>query len=169
MKRNLIFLDMFDFEKVIYPDVISSGGLGPCIAVGFYNSKLKEGYMVHEPCFHDSKSLDRIINSIKSDGTNLNDLTVYATGNSISCYDDETQKKYNLADRVYVESVLKSFFSKSQLTIKWAKKDTTSELYLDTLKEQFLLQTISNKELFTGNYTRLYSSDEFTLNLPQSL
>lgn len=108
----------------------------------------------------------KYINAIQNDGNNLSNLTIYATGGSYSIRDDKTLKNYTLASRNYVEETLKKYFSKDQLTIKWSKKDTTTELYLNTKTGKFILETILDQDLIIGNYLTTSFLDELEDDLP---
>ncbi len=38
--------------EVSFPDILTSGGLFPCIAIGIYDKQLKKAYLMHESNAH---------------------------------------------------------------------------------------------------------------------
>ena len=137
MSPNVIKVEDSEMKKANYPDTLRSGGLGPCIAIGVYDPKSKSGYMMHEGNFQ-YEDLDGAIQVIERDYGDLSSLKVFATGNSLSSYDDdEEQREYEIANRPFVEQILNKYFQASQLQIEWMPDDVTADLYLYTSNGEF--------------------------------
>jgi hypothetical protein len=141
-----INVDSLEMKKANYPDTLSSGGLGPCIAIGVFDPKTRSGYMMHEPHFR-SVDLDGKINEIRKDYGDLTRLRVFATGNSLSSYESEGQRKFERSNRLYVEQTLRKYFRDSQLQIRWMPDDHNVVLFLDTSTGEFELYVQSLDEM----------------------
>ena len=61
MKKEVKYLELDSGDNTIgnlsHPGKISSGGLGPCIAIGLWNKKNKKIYMLHETMHIETKVL----------------------------------------------------------------------------------------------------------------
>ncbi len=56
MRQNQIVADYIDGKmiKIEFPSVGTTGGLGPCLGLGFYNPNLNLGYILHRMPMYDS-------------------------------------------------------------------------------------------------------------------
>jgi len=145
MYQEDIEVEQFEMKKASYPDTLSSGGLGSCIAIGVYDPKTRSGYMMHEPIFQYA-NLDEKIQEIKRDYGNLARLKLFVAGNSLS-WDDAEQREFERSDRPYVERILRKYFQNSQLQIKWTPDNHIAELFLDTSSGEFDLDVQSLDEM----------------------
>ena len=146
MYQEDIKVEQLEMKKANYPDTLSSGGLGPCIAIGVYDPKTRTGYMMHEPHFQ-YPDLDGKINEIRGDYGDLTRLRVFAAGNSLASDDDAKQRDFERSDRPYVEQTLRKYFQDSQLQIRWMPDDHSAELFLDTSTGEFELDVQSLDEM----------------------
>ena len=146
MHSEYIKVEQFEMKKANSPDILRSGGLGPCIAIGIYDSKTKSGYMMHGLDFQ-SDDLDGKIQEIKKDYGNLTELQIFAVGNSLDSFDNEEQREYEIINRPFVEQILRKYFQDSQLQIKWIHDDHCAELFLDTSTGEFELDIQSLDEM----------------------
>ena len=123
------------------PDLIRSGGLGPCIAVGIYDYFSKSGYMMHEV---DYSCIDfgSKIEMLKRDYGSLNNLKVFAAGNSIFSLDKLEQKDLELSSRYFVEEMLVKYFPVGNIEFNWLDDDVVGELFLDTKTGIFSLDDL---------------------------
>ena len=141
-----IEVDQFEMKKAHYPDILRSGGLGPCIAIGVYDPNTRSGYMMHEPHFQYAK-LDEKIQKILRDYKDASRLKIFVAGNSLSSHDDNTQRGFEMSNRPHVERCMKKYFQDSQVRIQWVPDDHCAELYLDTSTGKFTLDAPSLEEL----------------------
>ena len=146
MHSEDIKVEQFEMKKANFPDTLRSGGLGPCTAIGVYDSKTKSGYMMHEIDFQDA-DLDGKIQEIKRDYGDLTGLEIFVVGNSLDSFDDEEQREYEISKRPYVEQTLRKYFQDSQLQIRWILDDHCAELFLDTSTGEFKLDIQSLDEM----------------------
>lgn len=130
-------LEIDESGRVNYPNVISSGGLGPCIAVGIYDKKSRSGYMMHKAGADNDNDLEIFIqDTLKS--TTKEDLEVWVCGGVIDV-DDEDELDVTHA-RTFVSNLIEKYFKKEQVTLKWAKSRTSSELILNTETGKFTIE-----------------------------
>ena len=69
METEEIYVGMGDLKKALYPNILCSGGLGPCIAVAVYHPATRSGYMLHE---HHA-DIEAKIKEIQEDYRDLSD------------------------------------------------------------------------------------------------
>lgn len=144
MHSEEIIVEQFEMKKANFPDILRSGGLGPCIAIGLYDSKTRSGYMMHEVDYTD---LDRKIREIKRDYCDLRRLKIFVVGNSLDSLGSEEQREYEISKRPHIEQILKKYFQGSQLQIKWMHDNHCAELFLDTSTGIFKLYIQSLDEI----------------------
>lgn len=135
-------LNQGEYGKVKSPEVIASGGLGPCIAIGIYDKKRKCGYMIHADNAHYNKVVTDLLNRILVK-SKLNNLTIYVAGGGANSNDDDYASV--MESRDYVTEELRSRFNSDQITIEWNKHNDTHELFLDTSNGKFYNEN-SNEE-----------------------
>jgi chemotaxis receptor (MCP) glutamine deamidase CheD len=130
-------LEMDESGRVNYPNVISSGGLGPCIAVGIYDKKSRSGYMMHKAGADNDKDLEVFLrDTLKS--TTKEDLKVWVCGGVIDV-DDGDEADVQSA-RNHVINLIEEYFEKEQVSINWAKPRTITELILNTETGKFTIE-----------------------------
>ncbi|MBR9692270.1 hypothetical protein GOV06_05805 [Candidatus Woesearchaeota archaeon] len=123
-----------DWRKASNPDILKSGGLGPCIAIGVYDPNTKTGYMVHIPGMSD-ENLSKFLEVVKNDYPNLDDLIVEAFGAGMDDCEDKEYHEYLKLDRKYVEKKLSKLFK--NLVCDWLPNNCVGELILDTHTGEF--------------------------------
>lgn len=138
MKKE-VYVEMFLMEKEFYPNILNSGGLGPCVAIGIYNPNERSGYMIHHPMPYKD-NLNSFFKVIKKDYKNTSNLKIYVTGNSPSETDDLTQDEhYSL--RTLVEESIENNFESSKLRYDWTDDlNCITSLILDLEKEKFSVE-----------------------------
>lgn len=138
MEPRIIDVNGSEMKRANYPDTLLAC-LGPCIAIGIYDPKTRSGYMMHEPDWKQ-EDLDGKIKKIQKDYDDLSRLKVFVTGNSLTSSDDKKQRKYEKANRPFVERVLKRYFQASNVQIRWMPDDHCCLLYLHTSIGEFKLE-----------------------------
>ena len=138
MKYNpkIIKAEMMEpYVKSTSPNIIVSGGLGPCIAVGAIYKAV--GYMVH---FHsisfsewDLKSLVDLLITLNKEIKNKSKLKIYIAGAGSDPGDSKEEKKLMIKDRnVTLETIAKHKLSDNLEKVEWRKTSYMSqELVLD--------------------------------------
>ncbi|MFH1456439.1 MAG: hypothetical protein ABIF40_05845 [archaeon] len=137
MESKEIEVNLMDMKKAEYPDTLLAD-LGPCVAIGIYHPETRSGYMMHEPHFQHT-DLDGKIQKIQEDYGSLSRLRVFVAGNSLASDDNKKQREYERANRPFVEEVLKKYFQKSQVRIRWMPDNHSCGLYLHTSTGKFQL------------------------------
>jgi len=125
-----------DLVSTYSPNLLSSGGLGPCIAIAFYDSNSKKGFMIHSPHMK-SEDLDSKINELKQELGSLYKVKVFVCGASIDSSFDSEEMEALKSDRIYVSDLLGKYFKKGNIKIKWSPNDSVAELTLDTATGKF--------------------------------
>jgi len=136
-----ITVDQFETKKALFPDILDSGGLGPCIAVAIYDPVTRSGYMAHSPSFDNDEILETLIQRVQEDYGDLSSLRILAFGGAIDTgifLPDQIQGVKRC--RVYVDDILKKHFSAPQIQIKWAANYMIASLILDTSKGRFITE-----------------------------
>jgi len=141
-----IEVEMSEMEKANYPDILRSSGLGPCIAIGFYDPQTRSGYMTHE-AHYQYADLDGQIQEIQGDYGDLSRLKVCAIGNSMEKDMDKEEREFAISSRPHVEQILRKYFDDSQIQFKWMPDDYNAELTLDTLTGEFDVDVFSQMEM----------------------
>lgn len=129
------------------PTIISSGGLGPCVAIGVFDEVKLKGYMAHLQDPDQSDELDKFLNYALEETGNRT-LTVWVTGAAIENEDDDVMIDEIMATRKYVENELAERIPNSKLTIAWSSDNCINELYLSTSSGEFEVEKLRNDELF---------------------
>lgn len=133
-------IEMFKNEKVEFPKTICSGAMGPCITIGIFDNKNKNGYMRHQPSAEHGNDMENFIIETLTE-VSKKDAIVYVSGGAFDKNDKESvTSKSVLISRTHVESIVFKYFRKSQVTIKWIEEDQISELILDTKTGEFSIE-----------------------------
>ena len=135
-KRKVIEVGTMESATAHSPDILYSGGIGPCIAIAIYDPYSKIGHMMHSPDF-ELVNLKEDIEKIVQQSKDPSSLKVYAIGNSLDSEDDEELQNFVLNNRILVEKTLKEIFGEHQLEIFWAPSDHICTLTLDILRGEF--------------------------------
>lgn len=108
--------------------ILRSGGLGPCIALGAYNTSTKVGYMIHSVDL--SLELNQLDLEFKENNVNLSDLVLSVYGSScLNCPSEENEDSL-VKSRDKVTDWLKKHFSEGQYKIEWLEHHRCGELIL---------------------------------------
>ncbi len=118
--------------KAENPQIISSGGMGPCISIGIYDPITKRGYMRHQNSPDNDSEMEDFIIKTLTECFNANILDVYVAGGAEGKFAEGV-----LDSRIYVEELLLKYFDKDQIKTKWSKYDTTTELILNCKTGKF--------------------------------
>jgi len=147
MIGDQIDVEMFEMEKAECPDILASGGLGPCIAIGVYDLQSKSGYMMHDPQFEE-EDLEERIKIIREDYKDLSRLSLFVAGNAFSAGLELGKAGFKgipreriYASRELVINFLKKYFKDSQMKVQWLPDNYTGELYLDTSTGKFTFES----------------------------
>ncbi|MCW3084226.1 MAG: hypothetical protein JWP12_1592 [Bacteroidetes bacterium] len=127
-----ITIEMGEDAKAESPQIISSGGMGPCISVAISDPIGKCGYMRHQSNPENDNDLEDFIIKSLAECSNVNIVKVYAAGGA-----EGEDADHVLDSRKYVLELLSKYFIKSQIKIKWSKHEGVAELVLDTGKGKF--------------------------------
>lgn len=102
----------FEYKKAKAPDILTSGGLGPCIAVGaIYCSK---GYLAHfSHIVPPRPELERLLGDLKKDVKNKSKLKIYIAGGGL----DDCLNKEHLPD-IDLKEVNKDILDTRKTTLK---------------------------------------------------
>jgi len=144
MDQELIEIEMGIPRKAEYPDILYSGGVGPCITVGLWHPSQRVGYMIHD---HDlDTGLPALLTDVERECKNLSDMQVCAVGASL--YVDLPDTKEDMQEMLkgskdFVEKTLADKFSKIQF--HWLEPGHEAELYLDTMMGKFLLKVYDSR------------------------
>lgn len=99
-----IYVEENEYAFARSPDILTSGGLGVCIAIGaLYGNKFKFGGMIHSPDFMVTpKLLDPFLRKLAKKHRDDYPLRLYLAGGNLVC-DDEPSQTYTSSDiRVHV-------------------------------------------------------------------
>jgi len=139
-----VTLNQGESSQVSSPEVIASGGLGPCIAIGIFDSGKKIGYMIHEAnALHDGNIpafLDTILEKSKS-----KNLILYAIGGGMIPKTMDGWEYTNeeiFAARAYAQREIEKRFDPNNVTIEWNDSMSTVELYLDAGAGEFNIEIL---------------------------
>jgi hypothetical protein len=138
MQQNTIVIEQQESGSATYPDILTSGGLWPCIAIGILDTKKRVAYMLHEPNASVDENIKPFLNQILSKHKKEN-LKVYVTGGRVLKEEDETQRRYVAEQKSYVEEILKQTFEYEQITFNWAD-NFFCELIIDTATGEFIVE-----------------------------
>ncbi|MEK6939304.1 MAG: hypothetical protein AABX31_01110, partial [Nanoarchaeota archaeon] len=144
-----IYVEIREMTKAHSRDILWTDGLGPCIAVAVYDPVTKSGYLMHA-LLHTS--LEPHIEQIKNDYLDLSRLHVFVTGNSLSFYNEAEQRKFDFAERLYVEEVIAKSFNKRGTTIRWLPDHHCGELRLDLSTGKFKAGSEKLEDILDDDY-----------------
>ncbi len=139
VEQREIVVGIDEFRKATCPDVLKSGGLGPCIAIGVYNPSDRSGYMLHEADPQTTNYLMEFLRTIEADYGGMDGLRVRVGGNSLSNADtiDRSLREYQKCNRIYVKNTLLNYFERRRIIFRRAPDDNNCELVLDLQKGSF--------------------------------
>ena len=137
METEEIYVGMGDLKKALYPNILCSGGLGPCIAVAVYHPATRSGYMLHE---HHA-DIEAKIKEIQEDYRDLSRVRVYVTGNSLLSSDDAEQRVFERSFRADVEKIINLYFNQKQTKFDWLADNLCGELFLYTASGKFIVDS----------------------------
>jgi len=115
---NTIEVSQFEQAEAYSPDSITSGGLYPCIAVGFYDKVLKKVYLIHESNASMNQGIPGYIKHVLT-GSESKNLKIYVTGACILDGDTDEDIQYVMNDRDYVQTLLNEVFMAEQISYEW--------------------------------------------------
>lgn len=118
-----------EYKKATAPDILDSGGLGPCIAVGAIYGK--KGYMVHWVPGTILEELDKLLKDLKKGVKDLSKLDIYIAGGGIDPdEEDEEEEKIVLEEReLCLEKIADAGFSENIRKVQWAKNASKPNSY----------------------------------------
>ena len=119
-----------EYRKAQAPDILYSGGIGPCIIVGALHGK--SGYMAHmvDPIV-EQDLLESLLKDLIKNTRNKRDIKIYLAGGGTESQQD---REYNLgileSRRFTIERIAERGFKESIKTVKWNSQDSTQALTL---------------------------------------
>jgi hypothetical protein len=137
MNQKEIEVPMFEWRRVEYPDILKSGGLEPCIAIGLYDPETRSGYGYHYIPGSRYTELRKMIASARNVYHDLSGLAVFIGGNSLDSDEDADSLESSLAERLRIRKLLGRYFKDSQIQVRWLPNDSSGELFLDTMAGEF--------------------------------
>lgn len=141
--RRAVKLEQGDLRSTTSPNLIRSGGLGPCIAIGAYNHILKKGYMVHDPCPSVSGMIPRFIEKVTRKCGDISEVVLYATGAAPEKIPPDLKENIE-ENREFVRTELLKFFKPEQVIFDWTDMGYSNELFLDTRTGEFYTDPRAN-------------------------
>lgn len=125
-----ITIEQFENASVFSPQVICSGGMGPCITVSVYEKNSKRGFMIHESNAHVNNNLTPFFDNIILEINNhCAKFEIVVAGGSFDPDDDENEV---IESREYVTNVLENYFSNELINYKWSRTNEFVELCLNS-------------------------------------
>ena len=123
-------------QKAAYPDILWSGGVGPCITVGLWHKSSKSGYMIHDTIL--DPGLPALLQRAEEECRGLSGIRAYAVGASQYYIPENADEEDELAflshNRRFVEQTIYDKLKKNKVTIQWLPPFHVADLYLDTKK-----------------------------------
>jgi hypothetical protein len=147
MHKDIIEVPQFKKEKACKGDVLTSGGMGPCISIVIYNPKSKCAFMMHEPSWIMDGKLEKKLKDIIKQLGGAENLKAYAAGNSISSDEEEEQQNDTKENRGYVKEQFLKFFKEEDIWTQWSNDDSISEMtfYTATGECKFTQEKLSER------------------------
>ena len=142
--REHIIVDQTQIGEISSPGLISSGGLGPCIAIAIYDSARKQGYMMHESNAHVNNKLPDFLDLVLTK-SKIENLIVRVAGGEIDANEDPNSEEnlYTKEARDYVKEELEKRFASNQIKLQWNNSFDAVELFLDTRNGHFYVELTS--------------------------
>ena len=114
------------------PDIMRSGGLGPCIAIAAYDPRTRSGYMVHEPA-PGKQELAAFVQVVENAYGGLERVRVFAAGGALDPYPMLPELTGMIDEsRKIVEDALRKRFGR-RARFSWGE----CELFLDLKRGRF--------------------------------
>ena len=125
---DVIVLQDDHWKKAYSPNILCSGGIGPCVAISIYDSKSKSGYMLHDPSPTLMKRISPFLKEVIEDYGSVSGLEVHVTGAAIC--DGEDFEEVLPLEREYTLKELYKVFKEDQVFVEWLPNNTIGELIL---------------------------------------
>ena len=126
---EIIKVEQGEYRKARSPDVLDSGGIGPCIVVGAIYGK--KGYMSHEVSSLIDLRLDEMLRDLKKECRELRKLEIYIAGGGTDSREDTYINDGILDERVKIlELIAEAGLSRAIKEIRWNKDRHNQTLVL---------------------------------------
>ncbi|MBR9683217.1 hypothetical protein GOV03_01635 [Candidatus Woesearchaeota archaeon] len=138
LDRETIEVDMYNYQQATAPDTLTSGGLGPCIAVGAICGK--DGFMVHYLGYVTTPDeLEQMLFDLKE--FNKSQLEIYVAGAGFND-DNSTEANDSIAEsrKECLDVIAQAGFTENIKKIQWNKDDHSQELTLDLVTGKALYE-----------------------------
>ena len=147
IEQEEIKVEQFEYIKTEAPNILISGGLGPCIAIGaIYENK---GYLAHYPYYlSGEKLINLLLDDLDKDVKDIKKLRIFIAGAGIDTIDyldikeDIEKNKKNT-----LEKIANSKYKGANIETRWARGNSTQELILDLYKNE-----VTYEEEFDEDY-----------------
>ena len=142
-----IKVEQFEYRTSRSPNVLYSGGLRPCIAMGAIYGK--KGYMFHAPPVGHAFSthIEPIFRDLRKDVKDKNRLQIYVVGGEIEVNDEYKGEK--LAGRQTVlDKIVQSGFEKCVKEVRWCLPNYYQELRLILLEGRAVIDEFDELDEF---------------------
>ena len=133
---EVIYTGMEELGIAHFPNILCTSGLGPCIAIGFYDTKNRVAFMTHQLGY--GNYLIATLDDIRKVSDDLSKLRVAATGNSL-VHDNKEDREQELMHRRDVTEILLQHFDKKQIKTRWTKDYMLGYLVIDTKTGKFII------------------------------
>jgi|GEM_PF-1631657 len=127
-----IKVDQFvGYKRTRAPDILDSGGLGPCVSVGAVYQE--EGYMSHDTSpSDDTEGLDQLLMDLETDVTDKSQLKIFVGGGSTHPkFSREHNDQIRAGRQVVVDKINDAGFGDQIEEIKWGTPKISLGLSLD--------------------------------------
>ena len=145
-----------EYKKAQAPDILYSGGLGPCIVVGaIYRGN---GFMVHMPdplC--EEYLLESLLKDLRKGARNRRDLKIYVAGGGRDSGEDEDYNRGITENRKLVlEKIAKEGFESQIQEVRWNNLNCNQTLTLFLAEGRAEYEENSDEDLETEDQSEEY-------------
>ncbi|HLD33456.1 MAG TPA: hypothetical protein VJB66_01935 [Candidatus Nanoarchaeia archaeon] len=139
---GIIKVEMFEYKKAQKPDVLTSGGLGPCIAVGAIYDTI--GYMSHSVDTEQvSYELDALLDVLRREA-NPRRTKIYIAGGGLDSEFPSLIQGILNSRRITLEKIAAAGFKPTK--IQWGLGNSRQKLILDFKKGKTVYEEISDED-----------------------
>ena len=142
---NEINVEQFEYKTAQAPNILYSGGLGPCIAMGAIYGK--KGYMFHTPSLdHTPELLDSMIADLNREVADKRELSVYIAGGEINPEDEETFVDIRNCRKTLIERLEKEGLTKNIRKLRWNPTNHIQNLKLLLSKGKGIIEEFNHSD-----------------------
>ena len=143
---EIIEVGQFEYETAKDIDYLTSGGIGPCIAVGAIHEN--KGYLTHYTSYGTNfQELDDLLVDLKGDVIDLKKLKIYVAGGAFPDKEDEVfydikdaKEGIKYARNKTLERISNAGFEKCIKKVQWGTRNHCLELIIDLNKNKVKIE-----------------------------